>query len=88
MGCEFSKSANRNSQLANDTSSTGKSKDAVKKGSNSQAKVLAKRKTKGPLTFAEIQGRIDAPVKTKIVSNGELSLRYGYVSQRGYYPDG
>ncbi|CAM9419992.1 unnamed protein product [Ascophyllum nodosum] len=40
-----------------------------------------------PLTSREIQDRIDAPPKSETVSIGGYTLRYAYMSQRGFYPD-
>lgn len=47
-----------------------------------------KRKSDGPLTAKEIEKRIDASSETKLLKFEEFSMRYAYVCQRGYYPDG
>jgi hypothetical protein len=41
-----------------------------------------------PMTTAEIESRIDAIEHTKSATFGGISVRYAYLSQRGYYPDG
>ena len=44
--------------------------------------------TDEPMTNAEIQSRIDSIEKTESIVLGGMKLRYAYLSQRGYYPDG
>lgn len=41
-----------------------------------------------PMTKAEIQSRIESIERTESVVFGGMKLRYAYLSQRGYYPDG
>ena len=41
----------------------------------------------GRLTTSEVESRIDAPARTITTSIGGAKVRYGYVSQRGFYPD-
>jgi hypothetical protein len=43
---------------------------------------------KKPLTKEELQQRIVAPSEIQILSTGGIKIRYAWVSQRGYYPDG
>ncbi|CAM9116929.1 unnamed protein product [Ectocarpus sp. 12 AP-2014] len=40
-----------------------------------------------PLTTREIEERVDAPPQSETVQIAGCSLRYAYVSQRGFYPD-
>lgn len=42
----------------------------------------------GPLTETEIEARISAPSETQNINIAGVSMRYAWVSQRGYYPDG
>lgn len=41
-----------------------------------------------PLSATEIQQRIEAPTESKHLAIGDIKMRYAWVSQRGYYPDG
>lgn len=41
-----------------------------------------------PMSNAEIESRIECIEKTETIVLGGLKLRYAYLSQRGYYPDG
>ena len=41
----------------------------------------------GPLTLEDINARITAPKRAQHITIGEYSVSFGYVSQRGYYPD-
>jgi hypothetical protein len=41
-----------------------------------------------PLTPLQIQQRIEAPSECKQLVIGGITMRYAWVSQRGYYPDG
>lgn len=41
-----------------------------------------------PMTKKEIDKRIDSIDKTCAAKFGGVSVRYAYLSQRGYYPDG
>ena len=41
-----------------------------------------------PMSTAEIQSRIEGSEKTARANLGGMKVRYAYVSQRGYYPDG
>lgn len=41
-----------------------------------------------PMTHAEIESRIESSEKTHNVVLGGMKIRYAYLSQRGYYPDG
>jgi hypothetical protein len=41
-----------------------------------------------PLTALQIQQRIEAPSECKQLIIGGVTMRYAWVSQRGYYPDG
>ena len=41
-----------------------------------------------PMTLAEIESRIESIDKTTSATFGGLKVRYAYLSQRGYYPDG
>ena len=41
-----------------------------------------------PMTKHEIGKRIDSINETRTASFGGVSVRYAYLSQRGYYPDG
>jgi hypothetical protein len=47
-----------------------------------------RRKFKSPLSDREIQSRIECPQSTLNMAIGKTKIRYAYVSQRGYYPDG
>lgn len=41
----------------------------------------------GPLSRSAVEGRIDCIEETRVATFGNLKVRYGYLSQRGYYPD-
>ncbi len=41
-----------------------------------------------PMTKTEIDKRIDSINETRKATFGGVSVRYAYLSQRGYYPDG
>lgn len=41
-----------------------------------------------PMSNAEIESRIESIEKTETAVFGGMKLRYAYLSQRGYYPDG
>ena len=41
-----------------------------------------------PMTMAEIESRIESIEYTKTATLGGIKVRYAYLSQRGYYPDG
>jgi hypothetical protein len=47
-----------------------------------------KEKSTQPLTEKELEQRIVAPSETQILKIGGINIRYAWVSQRGYYPDG
>ena len=42
----------------------------------------------GPLSINSVQKRIESIPETKTATFGGLKVRYAYISQRGYYPDG
>lgn len=44
-------------------------------------------KTPHRLSAVEIKERTDAPLKSEIIHYAGMKIKYGYVSQRGYYPD-
>ena len=58
------------------------STDSTKKPSG------AGRRTSNPMSKQEIHKRIDSIEKTCTANFGGVSVRYAYLSQRGYYPDG
>lgn len=41
-----------------------------------------------PMSNAEIESRIESIETTESLILGGIKLRYAYLSQRGYYPDG
>ena len=41
-----------------------------------------------PLTAIQIRQRIEAPQESKTHCSAGVTMRYAWVSQRGYYPDG
>jgi hypothetical protein len=41
-----------------------------------------------PLTETQIRERIEAPKECKGLTIADMKMRYAWVSQRGYYPDG
>ena len=41
-----------------------------------------------PMSNAEIESRIESIEKTESLTLGGIKLRFAYLSQRGYYPDG
>lgn len=41
-----------------------------------------------PLTELQIRERIEAPTECKTLAIAGVKMRYAWVSQRGYYPDG
>lgn len=41
----------------------------------------------GPLTLDDINARITAPNTSQDLTVGNYSISFGYVSQRGYYPE-
>lgn len=41
-----------------------------------------------PLSNDEINKRIDCIKETRTATFGSMTVRYAYLSQRGYYPDG
>ena len=41
-----------------------------------------------PMSNAEIESRIESIETTESLVLGGIKLRYAYLSQRGYYPDG
>lgn len=41
-----------------------------------------------PMSNAEIESRIESIEKTETAVFGGMKIRYAYLSQRGYYPDG
>ena len=41
-----------------------------------------------PMTVAEIESRIECIQHTQSVTFGGIRIRYAYLSQRGFYPDG
>jgi len=43
--------------------------------------------TNSPLSAEEIESRIECSKDIRVVNIGALSLAYGYLTQRGYYPD-
>eukprot|EP01036_Dinobryon_divergens_P032546 gene32546-42159_t len=45
------------------------------------------RAKNAPLTETEIQSRMEAPKDAHCMTIGGISMRYAWVSQRGYYPD-
>jgi hypothetical protein len=47
-----------------------------------------RRQSLGPLSPAEIQKRIEAPKETRTTNHDGLEIKFAWVSQRGYYPDG
>jgi hypothetical protein len=49
--------------------------------------VAASVKTPHRLSQVEIQERQDAPLKSETLLYSGMKIKYGYVSQRGYYPD-
>lgn len=42
----------------------------------------------GPLSSSTIKNRIESINETKTATFGGLQVRYAYLTQRGYYPDG
>ena len=48
---------------------------------------LAGSMKSNPLTEQEILARIDAPKQFQTLEIGGASIRYAWVSQRGYYPE-
>jgi hypothetical protein len=41
-----------------------------------------------PMTNSEIESRIECIERTESLVLGGMKIRYAYLSQRGYYPDG
>ena len=41
-----------------------------------------------PLTYKDVQSRIESIPETKTATFGGLRVRYAYITQRGYYPEG
>jgi hypothetical protein len=41
-----------------------------------------------PMTNAEIESRIECSERTEMLILGGMKMRFAYLSQRGYYPDG
>ena len=60
----------------------GSKNDVVKQNSGGGSKGSA------PLTVSEIEKRIEAPKDTHVVNHAGINMKYAWVSQRGYYPDG
>ncbi len=60
----------------------GSKNDVVKQNSGGNSKGSA------PLTVSEIEKRIEAPKDTHVVNHAGINMKYAWVSQRGYYPDG
>ena len=52
------------------------------------ARAICSGEESGPLSRQAVEGRIDCIEETKTATFGNLKVRYGYLSQRGYYPDG
>lgn len=48
----------------------------------------ARRSSAPPMTKTEIHKRIESIDETRRIKFGGVSVRYAYLSQRGYYPDG
>ena len=42
----------------------------------------------GPMTTCEIKKRINSINETCVATFGSVSVRYAWLSQRGFYPDG
>jgi hypothetical protein len=87
MGCFQSKSKGPD-ELPAEKSSEAPTQSTSSVAANKGGKTLQKRISKGPLSLVEIQKRIDVSLKVKTVCKNGLTLRYAYLSQRGYYPEG
>ena len=44
--------------------------------------------TNEPMTNAEIENRIECSESSRTATIGGVKVRYAFLSQRGYYPDG
>jgi hypothetical protein len=48
----------------------------------------SQNQSKSPLTEFEIQSRIEAPKQSQFLDLDGIKIRFAFVSQRGYYPEG
>lgn len=56
--------------------------------SNADKSASGGRRSSAPLTKPQIDKRIDSIKETCTATFGGVNVRYAYLSQRGYYPDG
>lgn len=55
---------------------------------DNKKKAGGRRQSAAPMSKQEIGKRIDCIPETCTATFGGVSVRYAYLSQRGYYPDG
>lgn len=72
MGC--------GSSTASKTAGDGMPKSAAAHG-------LGKNRNE-PMTNAEVESRIECSESSRTATFGGIKVRYAFLSQRGYYPDG
>ena len=66
---------------------SSKPKDGIKKGTGRSLSLSSPTASKKGLTKTEIQMRIVAPLSCRTFVHDGISIKYAWVSQRGYYPD-
>lgn len=86
MGCSSSKPLASHTHSGDSAVTTTISQNNNNNSVNNDSST-SRRQSSGPLTDKEIQMRIESATEFKTVTIGGITLKYAWVSQRGYYPD-